>query len=84
MIVAASTLWQLVPDVFLDTTGYGFTYPVARVLGGCRVATYTHYPTITTVCGRPSRPLLQAAVDGGGGSAGPLPQPPPPFLFPVH
>lgn len=28
--------------------GYAFTYPLFRYIGGCRVATYTHYPTIST------------------------------------
>lgn len=28
--------------------GYAFTYPLFRYVGGCRVATYTHYPTIST------------------------------------
>lgn len=28
--------------------GYAFTYPLFRYIGGCRIATYTHYPTIST------------------------------------
>lgn len=28
--------------------GYAFTYPLFKYIGGCRVATYTHYPTIST------------------------------------
>jgi hypothetical protein len=31
-----------------DTTGYAFTYVVAKVWFGCTVASYTHYPTIST------------------------------------
>nr|XP_033338872.1 GDP-Man:Man(3)GlcNAc(2)-PP-Dol alpha-1,2-mannosyltransferase isoform X2 [Megalopta genalis] len=37
-----------VPDIYIDTMGYAFTYPLFRYIGGCRVATYTHYPTIST------------------------------------
>ncbi|XP_054001885.1 GDP-Man:Man(3)GlcNAc(2)-PP-Dol alpha-1,2-mannosyltransferase [Hylaeus anthracinus] len=39
---------SLVPDIYIDTMGYAFTYPLFRYIGGCRVATYTHYPTIST------------------------------------
>lgn len=48
MAVALQACGKLNPDVFLDTTGYAFTYIVAKLLCSCRVATYTHYPTITT------------------------------------
>ena len=36
------------PHIFIDTTGCAFTYFVARVLGGCKVGAYVHYPTIST------------------------------------
>ena len=52
MIVALVALWVDAPDVFLDTTGYAFTYPLARYLAGCRVACYTHYPTISDMLQR--------------------------------
>ena len=39
----------LPPDVFVDTTGCSFTFLVAKVLAGCRVGCYVHYPTISTV-----------------------------------
>lgn len=34
-------------QVFVDTTGWAFAYPLAK-LAGCRVACYTHYPTVST------------------------------------
>lgn len=34
-------------QVFIDTTGWAFTYPFAR-LAGARVASYTHYPTVSS------------------------------------
>lgn len=49
MIVAWHGLRQYRPDVFLDTTGCAFTYFIAKVCAGLPVATYTHYPTITSV-----------------------------------
>lgn len=49
MVVALEGLRQSVPDVFLDTTGCAFTFFVAKILAGVKVATYTHYPTITSV-----------------------------------
>jgi alpha-1,2-mannosyltransferase len=36
------------PHIFVDTTGYAFTFVVARVLFGCKVLAYVHYPTIST------------------------------------
>ena len=36
---------MLVVQVFVDTSGWAFTYPLAR-LAGARVAAYTHYPTV--------------------------------------
>ncbi|MCL7046015.1 hypothetical protein MKW94_005656 [Papaver nudicaule] len=35
------------PLVYIDTSGYAFTYPLARVFG-CKVICYTHYPTISS------------------------------------
>lgn len=34
------------PLYYFDTSGYAFTYPVARMFG-CKVICYTHYPTIS-------------------------------------
>ena len=42
------------PDIFFDTTGAAFTFPVVKLFALlasrqiCRVLTYTHYPTIST------------------------------------
>lgn len=57
MVVAFQGLRACTPHVFLDTTGCAFTYFVAKVLAGLPVATYTHYPTITSVCCRCACPL---------------------------
>ncbi len=35
-------------DIFIDTMGYSFTFPIFRYLGGCKIACYVHYPTIST------------------------------------
>jgi len=37
-----------VPGIFVDTTGCAFSYIVAKLVFGCRVMAYTHYPTIST------------------------------------
>jgi alpha-1,2-mannosyltransferase len=37
-----------VPSVFVDTTGFAFMYPVWRHVASARVATYTHYPTVSS------------------------------------
>lgn len=41
-------LTEFVPDLYIDSMGYAFTLPVFRYLGGCHVASYVHYPTIST------------------------------------
>ncbi|PWY99772.1 EBP-domain-containing protein [Testicularia cyperi] len=39
----------LIPDVFVDTMGYAFTYPVARLFDRkLPVGAYVHYPIIST------------------------------------
>ena len=48
MVLGWEALRLAVPDVFIDSTGYAFTMPLARLLGGCTVIAYTHYPTIST------------------------------------
>ncbi|BGP33837.1 asparagine-linked glycosylation protein [Rhodotorula toruloides] len=37
-----------VPDVWIDTMGYAFAYPLVKFLCRIPVASYTHYPTIST------------------------------------
>ncbi|XP_054655540.1 GDP-Man:Man(3)GlcNAc(2)-PP-Dol alpha-1,2-mannosyltransferase-like isoform X2 [Dunckerocampus dactyliophorus] len=41
-------LTEFVPDIYVDSTGYAFTLPLFRYLGGCSVCSYVHYPTIST------------------------------------
>ncbi|KAG0221978.1 asparagine-linked glycosylation protein [Actinomortierella wolfii] len=48
MLLAWEALNSVVPDIWFDTMGYAFTYPLARTLGGCQVAAYVHYPTISS------------------------------------
>ncbi|XP_018572370.1 GDP-Man:Man(3)GlcNAc(2)-PP-Dol alpha-1,2-mannosyltransferase isoform X2 [Anoplophora glabripennis] len=47
MYLAYEALTKLVPDVFIDTTGFSFSLPVFKYLGGCKTGSYIHYPTIT-------------------------------------
>eukprot|EP00887_Chlorella_sp_A99_P006278 scaffold3.g6278.t1 len=44
--VALEGLRQLVPQLYVDTTGWAFPYPFARA-AGAKVAAYVHYPTIS-------------------------------------
>lgn len=41
-------LFALILDIYFDTMGYAFTYPLFKYIGQCKVASYTHYPTITS------------------------------------
>ncbi len=34
-------------DIFVDTVGVGFAYPLVKLLFGVKVVSYTHYPTIS-------------------------------------
>lgn len=48
MWLGLEALNALQPDIYIDTMGYAFTYPIFKYLGGCIVGSYTHYPTIST------------------------------------
>ena len=48
MILAAEALFRAPPNIFFDTTGYAFSYVIAKVWFGCTVVCYTHYPQIST------------------------------------
>jgi alpha-1,2-mannosyltransferase len=48
VLLGAEALLKLIPDVYFDTMGYAFTYPLFKLLGGCRVVAYVHYPTISS------------------------------------
>ncbi|GFG39376.1 hypothetical protein Cfor_03223 [Coptotermes formosanus] len=47
IVLGAEALAAFVPDLYIDTMGYAFTFPVFKLVGGCNVACYVHYPTIT-------------------------------------
>ncbi|VDO76030.1 unnamed protein product, partial [Heligmosomoides polygyrus] len=46
-VLGFEALLKLNPSVFIDTMGYSLTLPLFRWIGGSRVATYVHYPTIS-------------------------------------
>lgn len=48
MILAAEALFRAPPNIFFDSTGYAFSYVIAKVWFGCTVVCYTHYPQIST------------------------------------
>lgn len=48
MVLGLEALLQYQPDVYIDTMGYAFTYPIFRYIGECRVGSYTHYPVVST------------------------------------
>lgn len=49
MRFAYMTLLANTPDIFFDNTACAFTYFVARILAGCHVVAFVHYPTISVV-----------------------------------
>lgn len=48
IILGLEALCKFVPDIYIDTMGYAFTLPLFKYIGGCPVACYVHYPTIST------------------------------------
>ncbi|KAF8497476.1 mannosyltransferase [Russula emetica] len=48
MYLAWEALSKFVPDLYIDTMGYAFTYHVVAWLAGIPVGAYVHYPTIST------------------------------------
>lgn len=48
MLVAWECLTKAVPDVWCDTTGAAFTFPIARLAGVPHISCYVHYPTVST------------------------------------
>ncbi|XP_047328139.1 GDP-Man:Man(3)GlcNAc(2)-PP-Dol alpha-1,2-mannosyltransferase-like [Impatiens glandulifera] len=44
--LSIEALSKYTPLYYFDTSGYAFTYPIARMFG-CKVICYTHYPTIS-------------------------------------
>ncbi|XP_077947551.1 GDP-Man:Man(3)GlcNAc(2)-PP-Dol alpha-1,2-mannosyltransferase [Gasterosteus aculeatus] len=48
MFLGCEALMTFVPDLYVDSMGYAFTLPIFRYLGGCKVASYVHYPTVST------------------------------------
>lgn len=44
-------------DIFVDTTGMAFTYPLVKVFFGCKIFSYTHYPTV-------SEDMIKTVADG--------------------
>lgn len=49
IVLAKEACEELIPDVFIDTMGYAFTYPVMRAFNrSVPIGAYVHYPTIST------------------------------------
>ncbi|KAJ4483308.1 mannosyltransferase [Lentinula aciculospora] len=48
MYLAWEAMSKLIPDLYIDTMGYAFTFHVVSQLSGIPVGTYVHYPTIST------------------------------------
>jgi len=48
LVLAWEALCHCSPDVFFDSMGYAFSFPLFKLFRGCRVGCYVHYPTIST------------------------------------
>jgi len=66
IILGWEAFGKLIPDVFIDTCGYAFTYPLAKYLGDCKVVAYVHYPSIRSDMLSLENFFLQASYSDGG------------------
>ncbi|PFH54018.1 glycosyltransferase family 4 protein [Amanita thiersii Skay4041] len=48
MYLAWEALSQFIPDLYIDTMGYAFTFHVVAFLARIPIGAYVHYPTIST------------------------------------
>ncbi|KAH9169525.1 mannosyltransferase [Lactarius sanguifluus] len=48
MYLAWEAMSKFVPDLYIDTMGYAFTFHIVAWLAGIPVGAYVHYPTIST------------------------------------
>nr|XP_039254200.1 GDP-Man:Man(3)GlcNAc(2)-PP-Dol alpha-1,2-mannosyltransferase-like [Styela clava] len=48
MLLAYEAINSYIPDVFIDSMGYPFSYFIFKTIAGCKVGCYVHYPTIST------------------------------------
>lgn len=48
VVISFDCLLRLTPDIFIDTCGIAYGYPFIKLLGGCSVVSYVHYPHISS------------------------------------
>ena len=48
MILGLEALIRFIPDIYIDSMGYAFTYPLFHYLASIPILAYVHYPTIST------------------------------------
>lgn len=47
VILGFEAMSAFLPDIYIDSMGYAFTLPLFSYIGGCSVACYVHYPTVS-------------------------------------
>ncbi|XP_022222868.1 GDP-Man:Man(3)GlcNAc(2)-PP-Dol alpha-1,2-mannosyltransferase [Drosophila obscura] len=48
MLLGLEAICKFPPDIFIDTMGYAFTFPLFRYLVQAKIGAYVHYPVIST------------------------------------
>lgn len=48
MVLGFEALIRFIPDIYIDSMGYAFTYPIFHYIASIPVMAYVHYPTIST------------------------------------
>ena len=48
VILGLEAFSLFVPNIYFDSMGYAFTYPLFRWLGRCNTIAYVHYPVVNT------------------------------------
>lgn len=47
ILVAINAAYNFEPDIYMDTTGFAFTFLIFKLFSFSKTVTYMHYPTIT-------------------------------------
>ena len=48
VVLAYEAMSRLIPDFYIDSMGYAFSFPVVAWLASVPAAGYVHYPTISS------------------------------------
>ena len=48
ILATVEAIFKFTPEIFIDTTGYGFSLSIPKLISRCKTMAYIHYPIIST------------------------------------